>query len=138
MSDYGATLGTRGDAKLQRLPSKMLGDLRKWLTHQAASNYLSYDPASGGFDLSPEQSMVFADLDQPWIPVLEHAVAKPEGGAEVTDVGCGDGWCTGIVANALDFGRSAVPLPERRRGRGPQPVSVVGAHCAPPLLGKIS
>jgi 2-polyprenyl-3-methyl-5-hydroxy-6-metoxy-1,4-benzoquinol methylase len=39
--------------------------LREWLSHQAASNYLSYEPASGKFALPPEQAMVFADEDSP-------------------------------------------------------------------------
>jgi ubiquinone/menaquinone biosynthesis C-methylase UbiE len=39
--------------------------LREWLSHQAASNYLSYDPTSGRFALSPEQAMVFANEESP-------------------------------------------------------------------------
>lgn len=39
--------------------------LREWLAHQAASNYLSYDPASRRFTLPPEQAMVFAIEDSP-------------------------------------------------------------------------
>jgi 2-polyprenyl-3-methyl-5-hydroxy-6-metoxy-1,4-benzoquinol methylase len=39
--------------------------LREWLSHQAASNYLNYEPASGKFTLPPEQAMVFADEDSP-------------------------------------------------------------------------
>src|SRR2546423_10454585 len=34
--------------------------LREWLAHQAASNYLSYDPITGKFTLPEEQAMVFA------------------------------------------------------------------------------
>src|SRR5438270_6875809 len=34
--------------------------LREWLSHQAASNYVSYDPATEKFTLPPEQAMVFA------------------------------------------------------------------------------
>src|SRR4051794_26422037 len=37
--------------------------LREWLAHQAASDYLTYDPASGRFSLPPEQAMVFAVED---------------------------------------------------------------------------
>src|SRR5688572_20992500 len=33
--------------------------LREWLSHQAASNYLAYDPVSASFSLPPEQAMVF-------------------------------------------------------------------------------
>jgi 2-polyprenyl-3-methyl-5-hydroxy-6-metoxy-1,4-benzoquinol methylase len=39
--------------------------LREWLSHQAASNYLSYDPATGKFALPEEQAMVFAEQDSP-------------------------------------------------------------------------
>lgn len=37
----------------------------EWLAAQAASGYVTYDPASGLFSLSPEQAMVFADEDSP-------------------------------------------------------------------------
>jgi 2-polyprenyl-3-methyl-5-hydroxy-6-metoxy-1,4-benzoquinol methylase len=39
--------------------------LREWLSHQAASNYLAYDPATRKFALPPEQAMVFAIEDSP-------------------------------------------------------------------------
>ena len=39
--------------------------LREWLSNQASSNYLSYDPASAKFALPPEQAMVFAIPDSP-------------------------------------------------------------------------
>jgi len=39
--------------------------LREWLSHQAASNYLSYDPATGRFAMPPEQAMVFANEESP-------------------------------------------------------------------------
>jgi hypothetical protein len=39
--------------------------LREWLSHPAASNYLSYDPASQKFALPPDQAMVFAIEDSP-------------------------------------------------------------------------
>jgi SAM-dependent methyltransferase len=39
--------------------------LREWLSAQAAADYVSYDPASGRFALSPEQAAVFADEDSP-------------------------------------------------------------------------
>jgi len=39
--------------------------LREWLAHQAASNYLAYDAATGKFSLPPEQAMVFAVEDSP-------------------------------------------------------------------------
>ena len=39
--------------------------VREWLSNQAASNYLTYDPATGKFWLSGEQAMVFAVDDSP-------------------------------------------------------------------------
>jgi 2-polyprenyl-3-methyl-5-hydroxy-6-metoxy-1,4-benzoquinol methylase len=39
--------------------------LREWLSHQAASNYLAYDPETAMFSLPPEQAMVFAIEDSP-------------------------------------------------------------------------
>jgi 2-polyprenyl-3-methyl-5-hydroxy-6-metoxy-1,4-benzoquinol methylase len=39
--------------------------LREWLSHQAASNYIFYDPATQKFALLPEQAMVFAVEDSP-------------------------------------------------------------------------
>ncbi len=38
---------------------------REWLSHQAASGYLTYDPGTGRFTLPPEQAMVFAEPDSP-------------------------------------------------------------------------
>ncbi len=37
---------------------------REWLSHQAASGYVEYDPASEKFTLPEEQAMVFADPEQ--------------------------------------------------------------------------
>jgi 2-polyprenyl-3-methyl-5-hydroxy-6-metoxy-1,4-benzoquinol methylase len=39
--------------------------LREWLSHQAASNYVVYDPKTAMFALPPEQAMVFANEDSP-------------------------------------------------------------------------
>jgi 2-polyprenyl-3-methyl-5-hydroxy-6-metoxy-1,4-benzoquinol methylase len=39
--------------------------LREWLSHQAASHYVDYDPATQKFSLPPEQAMVFAIDDSP-------------------------------------------------------------------------
>ncbi|HJU16117.1 MAG TPA: class I SAM-dependent methyltransferase [Stellaceae bacterium] len=38
---------------------------REWLSHQAASGYLTYDQATGRFTLPPEQAMVLAEPDSP-------------------------------------------------------------------------
>jgi SAM-dependent methyltransferase len=39
--------------------------LREWLSHQAASNYLSYDPVTSKFSMPAEQAMVFANEESP-------------------------------------------------------------------------
>src|SRR6201993_5575989 len=39
--------------------------LREWAAHHAASNYLSYDPATQKFALPEEQAMVFGIDDSP-------------------------------------------------------------------------
>src|SRR5690348_2538564 len=39
--------------------------LREWLSHQAASDYVAYDPATAKFSLPAEQAMVFAIEDSP-------------------------------------------------------------------------
>src|ERR1022692_1954940 len=39
--------------------------VREWALAQAANGYVSYDPASEAFSLSPEQAMVFAVKDSP-------------------------------------------------------------------------
>ena len=39
--------------------------VREWLSAQAASGYVSYDPATALFHLSPEQAAVLADPDSP-------------------------------------------------------------------------
>jgi 2-polyprenyl-3-methyl-5-hydroxy-6-metoxy-1,4-benzoquinol methylase len=39
--------------------------LREWLSHQAASNYLAYDPKTETFSLPPEQAMVFVNQESP-------------------------------------------------------------------------
>jgi SAM-dependent methyltransferase len=38
---------------------------REWLSHQAASGYVTYDSGSNKFTLPPEQAMVFAEPDSP-------------------------------------------------------------------------
>src|ERR1700750_48390 len=39
--------------------------LREWLSHQAASNYLHYEPVTRKFTLLPEQAMIFAVEESP-------------------------------------------------------------------------
>ena len=51
--------------------------LKEWLCAQAASNYVTYDPAAGSFSLTPEQAAVFADENSPFYlaPAFETAAA---------------------------------------------------------------
>jgi len=39
--------------------------VREWLAHHAASNYVTYDPATRSFELPPEQAAVLADEESP-------------------------------------------------------------------------
>ncbi len=39
--------------------------VREWLNAQAAGGYVEYHPASGTYELSPEQALVLADADSP-------------------------------------------------------------------------
>jgi 2-polyprenyl-3-methyl-5-hydroxy-6-metoxy-1,4-benzoquinol methylase len=39
--------------------------VREWLNAQAASGYVKYDAATGRYELTPEQALVFADPDSP-------------------------------------------------------------------------
>lgn len=39
--------------------------LREWLSAQAASGYVTYDPVTTQFSLSPEQEMIFVDAESP-------------------------------------------------------------------------
>jgi 2-polyprenyl-3-methyl-5-hydroxy-6-metoxy-1,4-benzoquinol methylase len=62
------TLHAKGPMTSTELASTAKVDpryLREWLSNQASSNYLSYDPASTKFALPPEQAMVFAIPDSP-------------------------------------------------------------------------
>ena len=52
-------------AHLARLTGTSERLVAEWLAAQATSGYVTYDPASGLFSLSPEQAMVFADEDSP-------------------------------------------------------------------------
>jgi 2-polyprenyl-3-methyl-5-hydroxy-6-metoxy-1,4-benzoquinol methylase len=71
--------------------------LREWLSHQAASNYLSYDPASEKFTLPEEQAMVFAVEDSPvYMTGAFEAMAALLGNQEKVQpafkTGAGVGW----------------------------------------------
>lgn len=71
--------------------------LREWLSAQAASGYVSYDPNGDKFSLSPEQSAIFADEDSPaFLTPAFDAVAAYLGNqdavAEGFKTGAGIGW----------------------------------------------
>ena len=60
---------------------------REWLSHQASSGYLEYEPVTGKFALPPEQAMVFAEPDSPvyLIPAFDIAgghAGEPAAGRE--------------------------------------------------------
>src|SRR5207248_9137614 len=62
------TLHVKGAMNSKELATAVGADeryLREWLSNQAASNYLSYDPATKKFALPPEQAMVFAIDESP-------------------------------------------------------------------------
>ena len=40
--------------------------VREWLSAQAATGYVEYEPATAKFSMMPEQAMVFADEDSPY------------------------------------------------------------------------
>jgi hypothetical protein len=71
--------------------------LREWLSHQAASNYVSYEPATQKFALPPEQAMVFAIEDSPvsMVGAFDVMAAMLENGEKVQPVfktGAGVPW----------------------------------------------
>ena len=96
---------------------------REWLSHQAASGYLEYDPATGKFTLTPEQAMVFAEptvpsISQPRSIWWRHAGQPARGragvpyrqwrraGARVSGclfcaIGRSSGWATTTASSAL-------------------------------------
>jgi SAM-dependent methyltransferase len=61
--------------------------LREWLAQQAASDYVTYDPASGKFTLPEEQAMLFAIEDSPvaMMGAFDGVVAWGEQAAKVQD-----------------------------------------------------
>src|SRR5258706_15531872 len=63
-----AALADIGPATLQQVAKKTdlhERQLREWLSVQAASGYVSYDPGSELFFLTPEQVAAFADPNSP-------------------------------------------------------------------------
>ena len=71
--------------------------LREWLSYNAASNYLAYDPSTRRFTLPAEQAAVFADRDSPtyMVDAFDAAAAYLENQAKVQEAfktGTGVGW----------------------------------------------
>lgn len=57
--------GPTDAARLARATGTSERLVAEWLAAQASSGYVSFDPTTGLFSLSPEQTMVFADEDSP-------------------------------------------------------------------------
>jgi len=71
--------------------------VREWLAHHAASNYVTYDPATRSFEMPPEQAAVLADEESPvyLADAFEAAAAYVEDHAKVKTAfvkGGGVGW----------------------------------------------
>ena len=71
--------------------------VREWLSHHAASNYVTYDAKTKSFSLSPVQEAVFADTDSPFYlaDAFEAAAAYVEDQPKVQNAfkhGGGVGW----------------------------------------------
>lgn len=60
-----AALGPVTPAELAKRTETAPRYVSEWLNAQAASGYVSYDPASGRYTLPPEQAFAFADDDSP-------------------------------------------------------------------------
>lgn len=71
--------------------------VREWLAAQAASEYVTYDPVTERFGMSPEQALVFADTDSPFYMAggffaAAAAVGDEKKLAEAFRSGDGIGW----------------------------------------------
>lgn len=60
-----ASAGPMTSASLAARTSTTERYVREWLGNQAAAGYVTYDPASGTFELPAEQAMVLASEDSP-------------------------------------------------------------------------
>ena len=81
--------------------------VREWLSGQAASGYIEYDAATSTFHITPEQAMVFANVDSPvnltgGYYALQSVYADVPRMAEAFRTGKGMGW--GDHCNCLSFG----------------------------------
>ncbi len=71
--------------------------VREWLSNQAAGGFVSYDPESGDFFLSPEQSLTLAEEGNPAFvagafQVITAAIKDEEKVARAFQTGGGVGW----------------------------------------------
>jgi 2-polyprenyl-3-methyl-5-hydroxy-6-metoxy-1,4-benzoquinol methylase len=71
--------------------------VREWLAAQAASGYITFDPASGRYFLTPEQSFALAQEDSPaYIPgafqIVSAVIKDAHKVAEAFRTGTGVGW----------------------------------------------
>ena len=60
-----AEIGPADSAKLAAQTKLNERYVREWLSNQAASGYINYEPESGRFSMSAEQQAVFADPESP-------------------------------------------------------------------------
>lgn len=153
-----AELGSATAPELAQKTNTVERYVREWLINQAAGGYVTYDPTTGQYSLTPEQLVGLVDSDSPfnvigmfygakaltragdriekvfrdgggmlwgehdpdlfigteklfrpgytanlvasWIPALTGVSEKLEKGARVTDIGCGHGASTIIMAQA--------------------------------------
>jgi len=57
--------GSMNSAELAKATGTSERYVREWLSAQAASGYVQYDPVNGTFSMLPEQAMALADEDSP-------------------------------------------------------------------------
>ena len=84
------TLHTDGALTAEELATKAKCHpryIREWLSAQAASSYVTYDPATEQFSLSPEQAFVLANPDSPFYlaPAFGTAASFTENMPKVRD-----------------------------------------------------
>lgn len=101
------TIGPATPAELAESTNTNERYITEWLAAQAASHYVTYDPATKRFSLSPEQAMIFADEDSPVFMAggFYNVAAAVHGESKLADAfqsGAGIGW--GEQCNCLFYG----------------------------------